>query len=338
MNKKKVVSIIERLVYWFILIAVFYLLGKDSVDFSLLWHSLKGGDYVYFAVALLLMALNIYLFSKSLVISFRLANVDIHVLKMIKYFLITLTLGIMTPLGSTGSSAYIIKRLKSKFKVPIVNSFLGFLINLFFVNVVFIVIALVGISYLALAHVLTGDEWLAFLLEVGYLILIIVFIVGITYFPTQLIAVIRFVSSRFHFLLRKHGSLDRYVPSIARLHNLMQAVLEKKKLLIKNLWITVFYYLSLLLILYLLAVAFHINISFPYIIIIFTIITAVTIVSPTPQGIGFAEGFTQLVANSLNINPSHSFLLIMSYRLVTLWIPVLTGAVVLQFEKLFKES
>jgi uncharacterized protein (TIRG00374 family) len=59
--------------------------------------------------------------------------------------------------------------------------------------------------------------------------------------------------------------------------------------------------------------------------IVYCVLVLFSITAPTPQGIGFAEGLAHLAAISIGITGSQSLMAILTFRLFTIWLPVLLG-------------
>jgi len=89
--------------------------------------------------------------------------------------------------------------------------------------------------------------------------------------------------------------------------------------------------LLLVLILYLVFLAFNVPYSPGTIVAGFSIGYLFWIVSPTPAGIGFVEGAMALGLTSLNVPLGAATVLALAYRGITFWIPMLFGALTLRW-------
>ena len=85
-----------------------------------------------------------------------------------------------------------------------------------------------------------------------------------------------------------------------------------------------------IIILVLVFLAFKIPISIGTIIACFSISTLFVIVSPTPAGIGVVEGALTLALTSMYISLEDAWVITLSYRGITFWIPMLVGMISLR--------
>ncbi len=81
----------------------------------------------------------------------------------------------------------------------------------------------------------------------------------------------------------------------------------------------------LILILFLVFMAFKVPFSVGTLIAGFSIGYLFLIVSPTPAGIGFVEGALTLGLNSLNVSLGNATIVALAYRGITFWVPLLFG-------------
>lgn len=84
-------------------------------------------------------------------------------------------------------------------------------------------------------------------------------------------------------------------------------------------------------ILYILAVAFGIHLSFGVLVAAYSISILFYIISPTPGGLGFVEGSMVLVLGSLGMRTADATILTLAYRGVTFWIPFVMGFIALRW-------
>lgn len=63
-----------------------------------------------------------------------------------------------------------------------------------------------------------------------------------------------------------------------------------------------------------------------------------TTISPTPQGIGIVEGLVQIAMTSIGYSSGESLAIILAYRGITLWIPLLIGFIMFKKINLFDKN
>jgi glycosyltransferase 2 family protein len=85
---------------------------------------------------------------------------------------------------------------------------------------------------------------------------------------------------------------------------------------------------------YTLFVAFQQPISYGTLIAGYAMGILFAIVSPTPQGIGIAEGIVPLVLAPLGIPFDKAVVTVLAFRSLSLWLPLLIGFLVLGFRKI----
>jgi uncharacterized protein (TIRG00374 family) len=83
--------------------------------------------------------------------------------------------------------------------------------------------------------------------------------------------------------------------------------------------------LLLILVLYLMFMAFHEPFTLGTLVAGYSISYLFVVVSPTPAGIGFVEGALTLALNSLGIPLGAATVIALAYRGVTVWFPLLVG-------------
>ena len=80
-------------------------------------------------------------------------------------------------------------------------------------------------------------------------------------------------------------------------------------------------------VLYLIFLAFNVPLSTGTLIAGFSIGYLFLIISPTPSGLGFVEGALPLVLNSMYVPLAEATVVVVAYRGVTFWLPLLVGMV-----------
>jgi uncharacterized protein (TIRG00374 family) len=87
----------------------------------------------------------------------------------------------------------------------------------------------------------------------------------------------------------------------------------------------------LIIVLFLIFMAFDVPVSAGTLIAGFSIAFLFTIVSPTPNGVGFVEGALTLTLASFYIPLSDAAVVAITYRGVTFWLPLVFGMLALRW-------
>ena len=87
----------------------------------------------------------------------------------------------------------------------------------------------------------------------------------------------------------------------------------------------------LIIVLYLVFLAFKVPASVGTLIAGFSISYLFLIISPTPSGLGIVEGVLTLVLSSMYISLGAAAVITIAYRGITFWLPLLLGAIALRF-------
>lgn len=77
--------------------------------------------------------------------------------------------------------------------------------------------------------------------------------------------------------------------------------------------------------LFLLAAAFEVHLSFGVLVAVYSISILFFIVSPTPGGLGFVEGSMILLMTSLDVSQQEAAVVTLAYRGITFWMPFVLG-------------
>ncbi len=88
--------------------------------------------------------------------------------------------------------------------------------------------------------------------------------------------------------------------------------------------------------LYCLFLAFHQQIEFGPLVSGYAIGILFLNISPVPQGIGVVEGVMALVYTSLGVNGFAAVFIVMAFRALNFWLPMLMGFILLRRVKIFK--
>lgn len=205
----------------------------------------------------------------------------------------------------------------------------------------FLFILVLGLAVLARRNELAWPEITASVI----IVLIALFLTGLLYLGAKSAATLAKVLAWLAIRVNKvlHPFIHRNYLSVERAYSFAEEAAEGIQALRSNPrnWITPFLLaLSnksiLVLILTMTFLAFNVPFSKGTIIAGFSIGYLFLIVSPTPSGIGIVEGVLTLALTSLRVPLASAAVIVLAYRGITFWIPLLAGFVAFRFTSRLK--
>jgi phosphatidylglycerol lysyltransferase len=109
-----------------------------------------------------------------------------------------------------------------------------------------------------------------------------------------------------------------------------KAIAAHPRMLGLTLLVTVVLHSLAIATLYVLFYAFNQPVEFEVVIAGYSMIILFSIISPTPNGVGLVEGLMPIVFTSLNIPADIATIVILAFRGITFWLPLLIGFVLMQ--------
>lgn len=334
-------SLVKKIVYWVLIILFVLWISNRAADFEKVVELIKSAKPFWIFSALVLEI--IYLMGLGTFYNFciRLVGYKVRYIVGIESFIASLFLSVTTPLGGFGSAVYLARRYAKKMPISIGGISAALLFGMLVFNLCFLIVLIP--SFLLLYR--DDSPLLTLTTAAGSVFVAVIFV----YWVALFFAVKKPVNVKklFFWLKRFYQKIGRIKESsILTLSddtlekNLQDYIITSKALSkgnSKRRLMKVFIYgISLhifqMVILFTVFNAFGVIVSLKVLLLTYTIFYLFTIVSPTPQGIGFVEGLVQLVLLSLGVNGEASLVITLVYRAIGTWFPVMLGLVM--FKKL----
>ncbi|MCC7290205.1 flippase-like domain-containing protein, partial [bacterium] len=259
--------------------------------------------------------------------------------KLLPEIIINSFVTISNPLGATGATAYMVKRL-----VDQGNNYMRSIFSIFAaqlsISIAFSPVLGTTLWYLNLTNHLNDYQIIAsqVLLIINLVIIgVISFILLLPQFSIKAATFAgTFSNILFKPVLRKSlintTKLSGYIHEVQKASGNFSHSLSK---FLGSLPLSLLYHLLNILILAIAFKAYGDSPAIEIVIAIYGTIVLFSSVSPTPQGVGIVEGLAQITAVSIGVPSEHAVVAILSYRIMTLWLPALLGLFVFRsFKKL----
>lgn len=325
-------KLIKSLLYWGIIGFFVWLLYKNAGDYTKILDTLKDANYILlgwgFVLAIGNLAVMTTIFHKSLQIFSKEVAIGTLLPEMISFSFFSIS----NPLGFNGALAVLIKRLAAKGH-PYLKTIFAFFATQLSVNIAFAPILGLTLWYLNAQHQLSNYELFASQLILFLNLAIIILVIVLLVLPNFSITVTKFlagIANRVFKLIFKR--------TVVNTNRLSKSIIEIQKAsgrfdhsvikFVKTLFFSTVYHVINISILYLAFQAYGTPPRPEILVSIYGVIVLFTIVSPTPQGIGIVEGLAQLAAVSIGVESEKAVVAILTYRLMTIWIPALIGFLV----------
>jgi uncharacterized protein (TIRG00374 family) len=328
----KIKSILKFLLYWVIILFFGWVMYQNIGDFTVLLSTIKNADYVLLGWAVLLSIGNLAIMTIIFRANFAIFHQEINLGSLLPEIIAFSFTNISNPLGTTGATTLMIKRLVSKGH-SYLKSIFAFFATQLSVNLVFLVILGFSFVYLRANNELSQYENLAAKLLVLVNAVYVTAIFFILVLPKFSIKVSRALSNIANYIAKKifkrsvinpeklGSSIDEIQKASGRFD---KSVLKFIRTLIPSL----FFHIINIGILYISFYMYGNVYDWSILLSLYSMIFLFSIVSPTPQGIGIVEGLAQIGAISLGIPPEIALVGILTYRAIVVWFPALVGLLV----------
>ena len=330
-------KILKFFFYWIIVIFFGWVLYTNAGDYSKIAQTIQSADYVFLGWAIVFSIGNISIMSAIFKANFSIFENEVELGLLFPEVISYSFMMVSNPLGTTGAIAYLVKRLMSKGH-SYLKSFFSFLSTQLSINLVFLPILAVTMLYLKERQILNSYEIIASSLLVVLNLTIIFGISTVLVLPKFSLSIAKLLSSiankitnsvfKKSFINEK--KVDLSIQEIQKTSGRFDKSIGK---FFKTFIFSAIYHFINITVLYFCFSAFGTAPSFEILISIYSITVLFTIVSPTPQGIGIVEGLAQIGAISLGVSSELSIIAILTYRLVSIWIPAFLGFLVFRSSK-----
>jgi uncharacterized protein (TIRG00374 family) len=289
--------------------------------------ALSQGKLVFIALAFLFEALY-YIFTTQFSLQLlELVSIKIGFKRMFSLFVSSVFLNVTAPGGSVGGILYQVKRVAKETKSDAGKVFMA--LSMVILNMYW---AFLILAFISLWFVFTnGMEYAAMFTAT------LIFVVG----SSVSIAIYRLIlhspSKLLDFVLKAKwitkiikkfggtGGEDWIEKNISQMHDAARMFSEGDKLFVSLVSSGMMLHIIQITILLYVMLAFNIAFSPSLLVVGYTTMYLFTVISPTPQGLGVAEGVAQLVFVAFGVEPEKALLAVLAYRAITVWIPVFLG-------------
>lgn len=325
----KIKVIFRQIIYWVVILFFCWVIYNNAGDYSTLLSTLKNANFVYLAWAILLSIGNLAVISSIFRINFSIFQQDIHLGLLLPETIALSFLNISNPLGSAGATAVIIKRLVKK-GYGYLKSIFTFLSSQLSINTSFLIVLAITTMYFKQSDSLTEYENIAGTVLIFLNLVYFLLILGVLVLPKFSKSISRFFSNIANYLAKKLFrrsvvNQDKLDSSIDEIQNVSEKFDQSLLKFLKSVLLSSVFHLINILVLYLSFYSFGTILNIQTLLGLYSIIFLFTIISPTPQGIGVAEGLGQIGAISLGVLPEFALVGILTFRAITVWLPAFLG-------------
>lgn len=327
--RKKQKNQILRVLYWIVFVFFIWLVYRNIEDYSALVETFKRADWILLGYASLIGLGNLLIYSLIFESSFKVVS-DIK--KFPRYFqevLISYFLSLTTPLGTTGGNAYMITYLRGLGFSSLRSVFAIIAASLSNLTI-FIALLTISLRYLNSENQLSVYQVSATVGLLFYASIPASIMAGVLILPSFSIKFARFIAKVLNWMPNRFAGqnfieekkIDKYSEEVSS----MSANFDKSIIkFIDTLKFSSAFHLLNILILFLVFLSYGVTLPITAVIMIYSVIMLFSVISPTPQGIGIAEGLSHLAAVSVGISGSSSLIAILTFRILTIWLPTLLG-------------
>lgn len=326
----------QTIIYLLLAVAFAYFVYSNRDQLVNIVDVLREGLWYFVAAAFLVLAgvilvqTNLY---SSIYSIFEVPAQKRHVLPL---YLIAWFVAIAAPSGGLSSFVPFLQYAR-RGEVGIGRMIIANLVRTILWYSSFGVFLVLGMGYLFLTHHL---QWVELSSSV------IIFVINLAMISGLVLAWIapRFLEKVLHFLARRierlFGLVHRKPPltdvqMTGFVNDLNSAVAQMRvvgwRRLLAPVGFAFFNETLNLIMLYLLARAFNVSLSFGVLVAVYSISILFFIVSPTPGGLGFVEGAMILVMTTLDVPHHEATVITLAYRGISFWMPFLLGFVALRW-------
>jgi phosphatidylglycerol lysyltransferase len=305
-------------------------------------HTLQQGQGSWILAALVSQVVYFIVFTASYQAAFATVDIKTRTRELIPVTLGALFVNLVVPAGIAGGTALFAQEFTRRGK-PAARTATGVLLQLVADFSAFAFLLIPGLIHLFLYHDLRGYEILAaILLLLLTACLGIILLLGV-WRPAWLYRIFNFAkraADRLATLLRRPTFLsEEWASKNAEEFNLAAvAVAQHPSSLVRTILAAFLAHLLDILTLYILFQAFRQPISIGALVAGYAMGILFWIVSITPQGIGVVEGVMALTFTSLGVPGAVAATVVLAFRGLTFWIPMLLGFLAVQRMQVFGQS
>ena len=332
---------IRHVLPWLLLVAFAWLVGSHIHEMERLARGIVRGSWQLILIAALLQAAYYLLYSLLYQTTFAIVELNKDAWELLPIILSSLFINVVAPLGGMAGFALFADDASLSGKSP-ARATAGILLVNLVVFVAFLIILIAGLAYLFLAKHL--QQW-----QVAAAIILLLSTVCLAFLLLlarwkprlleMLLLSVQKVVGWFASCIKCQSPLggNWAEKNIAEFASAARNIGAKPWILGLSLLVAFIANLTSMLSLYVIFLAFHNPISFPVLVAGYSMAILFTIISPTPQGIGFVEGIMPLVFRSFKVRYRTALWASLTFRGLTFWIPLIIGFFLFRYLRTFKD-
>lgn len=334
-------KIIKKIVYWLILVGFVYLITKNLADLEQILTIIKEGNHLLIIFAVLLQLFFTFFLVESLRATLDVVGLNSRFLKVASEFISFNFVSVVTPLGTSAAIVYFAKKISERTYMGIAGSLLVLYVPFIISGLIFCLLNLVSIIYLEIIGFRgVSPIVVATIILIGQqLIFIFLYYLSVKR-PVQLKKIVfdlrdlaGTIGGRLTpgFFKYSEDKITELLDDFNLSSHIFQENVEMWDLVKISVHGIISTFCQFML-LYILFVAFGVDVSFWQVFTGFSIIYLFTVVSPTPSGIGVVEGIAQLLFVGIGIPRDVAVVITFAFRGITVWFPMLIGFFAFRYE------
>lgn len=332
-NSKKKNGWLGKIFYWVIIIAFVYFISQQLNEIEDVVEALQRGSWRFLFIAAFFELLYQLFYTQMNVRLLREMGVKTSFALMFRLTISSLFLNITAPGGTTGGMVYQSQKVKEYFNESFVKSFISqsFLIFQTYVGVIGVILAGIWTRYDHGVEYATSFVAAMMFLFLTLIFALVYFLVG--RYPEKLAKLYNaggpftkivtfFTQGLFEV---KHDDADWAEERLKAMSLAIREAVGNRELFWSSIVSGFMLHVIRLTVMYFVFIAFNISVTPGLLLVGYSTMYLFTIISPTPQGIGIAEGLAQVVLAAFGVKSGSALLAVLGYRAIILWIPMLFG-------------
>ncbi|GEM_PF-115101 len=328
-----------RWLLWLLVIAFVWLLISRFTELTQLWQTLLSGNPYYILAAAALQVVYYLTYTALYQAAFAVVEVKSRFRELVPVMFASVFMNVAAPVGGAGGPALFVEDARRRGESP-VRAAAGTLLVIVADFATFFFILIVGMAYLFAAQDLRSYEVVAAIL----MILLTTGLVGVLFLgvwqPELLLKLLRGVRFLINSVAAWFGRRD-LIPQQWVTHTANDfieaalAIAANPRRLGRALVVAFLLHAVDIFSMFMVFLAFGQNPSPGMLVAGYAMMVLFWVISLPPQGIGVVEGMMMLVFTSLGVPAGASAAITLSFRGLTLWLPILVGFVLLRTLRIF---
>jgi uncharacterized protein (TIRG00374 family) len=330
-----------KIIYLILMIAFGFFISQYLTEIEDVIVALSQGKLIFIILAFLFEALY-YIFTTQFSIQLlEHVSIKLGFKRMFSLFVSSVFLNVTAPGGSVGGMLYQVKKVAEETKSDTGKVFMALIMVILNMYWAFLILAFISLWFVFT----NGMEYAAMFTAIILFALISGFAIAvynlILHYPSKLLE-FALKAKWITAIIKKFGGTggEEWIEkNIGQMHDAARLFSEGDKLFVSLVSSGMMLHIIQITILLYVMLAFNIAFSPSLLIVGYTTMYLFTVISPTPQGLGVAEGVAQLVFVAFGVEPEKALLAVLAYRAITVWIPVFLGFIAFRLRsKIVKKS